>query len=49
MRQAGHDRHGHRVTALIVVLWIAHRFAGEATPDPMTPAGKSDAWVSRCA
>jgi hypothetical protein len=21
MRQAGHDRHGHRLTALIVVLW----------------------------
>ena len=23
MRQAGHDRHGHRLTALIVVLWRA--------------------------
>jgi site-specific recombinase XerD len=23
MRQASHDRHGHRVTALIVVLWRA--------------------------
>jgi integrase len=23
MRQAGHDRHGHRLTALIIVLWRA--------------------------
>jgi site-specific recombinase XerD len=30
MRQAGHDRHGHRLTALIVVLWRAGLRINEA-------------------
>jgi site-specific recombinase XerC len=30
MRQAGHDRHGHRLTALIVVLWRARLRIHEA-------------------
>jgi site-specific recombinase XerD len=30
MRQAGHDRHGHRLTALIVVLWRAELRIHEA-------------------
>ena len=32
MRQAGHDRHGHRLTALIVVLWRAGLRIHEALP-----------------
>jgi site-specific recombinase XerD len=30
MRQAGHDRHGHRLTALVVVLWRAGLRINEA-------------------
>jgi integrase len=30
MRQAGHDRHGHRLSALIVVLWRAGLRINEA-------------------
>jgi integrase len=30
MRQAGHDRHGHRLSALIVVLWRAGPRINEA-------------------
>jgi site-specific recombinase XerD len=30
MRQAGHDRHGHRLTGLIVVLWRAGQRIHEA-------------------
>ena len=32
MRQAGHDRHGHRLTALIVVLWRGGLRIHEALP-----------------
>jgi pimeloyl-ACP methyl ester carboxylesterase len=31
-----------------MLTWIAHRFAGEANPDPMTPTGERGVSVSRC-
>jgi len=32
-----------------MLTWMEHRFAGDATPDPMTPKGQADVVVRRCA
>lgn len=31
-----------------MLTWMEHRFAGDDTPDPMTPTGQSDVAVTRC-
>ncbi|MFM8236996.1 MAG: lipase family protein [Actinomycetota bacterium] len=31
-----------------MLTWMEHRFAGDATPDPMTPTGQDDVIATRC-
>ena len=32
-----------------MLTWLAHRFAGDPSPDPMTPTGEHGISVTRCA